>query len=60
MGLFSNAEQHLNLAIIEIREALKLIEKMRVMFKNTPEEEIENMRHKLNELEKRIIWIFMV
>jgi len=55
MGLFSNAEQHLNLAIIEIREALKLIEKMRVMFKNTPEEEIENMRHKLNELEKRII-----
>lgn len=54
MGSFTKAEQHLNLAREEITEALRIIERMRQIFKDTPQEEIDNIRQKLNELERRI------
>jgi len=53
MGSFTRIEEHLKLAQEEINQAFKLIERIRIMFKNTPQEEINDLRHKLNELEKK-------
>jgi len=53
MGNFTKAERELRLAREHIDNAFDFIERLRVMFKNTPQGEIENIRQRLNKIEER-------
>jgi len=53
MGTFTKIQGKLEVIFIELREISRLVEQCRKQFKNTPQEEIEQMRQRLNQIEAR-------